>query len=69
MTLGRWLLLLGFVCLAVVVLSHVAEKLDVLPSMGWGSPDSPAHHLDLASAVLGCVFLITGIVLSMARDR
>jgi hypothetical protein len=32
---GRGLLLLGFVCLAVVVLTHVAEWLRVFPGMGW----------------------------------
>jgi hypothetical protein len=30
----------------VVVLTHVAEKLDLFPVMGWGLPDSPGHYLD-----------------------
>ena len=51
MTAGRWLLAFGFGCLAVVVLTHVAEKLNLLP-------DSPGHYLDLISAVLGTVLLI-----------
>jgi hypothetical protein len=49
---GRWLLLLGFVCLAVVVLAHVAEWLRVFPSTGWGLRSSPGHYLDFVSAIL-----------------
>ncbi|MGA8694909.1 MAG: hypothetical protein WB689_13920 [Xanthobacteraceae bacterium] len=62
MTLGRSLLLLGFVCLAIVVLTHVAEELHILPGMGWGLPDSPGHYLDFVSAVLGCALLIAGMI-------
>jgi hypothetical protein len=56
---GRGLLLLGFVCLAVVVLTHVAEWLRVFPGMGWGSP---GHYLDFVSALLGCALLIVGMI-------
>jgi branched-subunit amino acid transport protein len=49
MTVGRWLLVFGFGCLAVVVLTHIAEKLNLFPVMGWGLPDSPGHYLDLVS--------------------
>jgi len=59
---GRWLLLLGFVCLAMVVLTHVAEMLHTFPSMGWGLPDSPGHYLDFVSAVFGCALLIAGMM-------
>ena len=69
MTVGRCLLALGFVCLVIVVLTHVAERLRILPSMGWGLPDSPDHYLDLVSAVLGCMLLVAGIVLSFSRQR
>ena len=69
MTVGRWLLLLGLACLAVVVLSHVAEKLHVFPGMGWGLPDSPGHYLDLISAVLGTAFLIAGIIVGLNWRR
>ena len=62
MTLGRSLLLLGFVCLAIVVFTHVAEMLHVFPSMGWGLPDSPGHYLDFVSAVVGCALLIAGMI-------
>ena len=63
MRLGRCLLLLGVVCLAVAVFTHVAERLHVVPGMGWGLPDSPGHYLDLVSAVFGCTFLIAGVVI------
>ena len=62
MTVGHCLLLLGFVCLAIVVLTHVAEELHMLPGMGWGLPDSPGHYLDFTSAVLACALLITGMI-------
>ena len=35
----------------MVVLTHVAERLDVMPGMGL--PDSPGHYLDLTSGVSG----------------
>ena len=59
---GRRLLVLGFVCLAVVVLTHVAEWLRVFPGMGWGLRSSPGHYLDFVSAVLGCALLIAGMI-------
>jgi len=69
MTVGRSLLLAGFVFLVVVVLTHVAEKLDLFPGMGWGLPDSPGHYLDLTSAVLGCALLIAGIMMGFKGRR
>jgi hypothetical protein len=65
MTGRRWLLSLGFACLAVVVLSHVAEKLHLFPGMGWGLPNSPGHYLDFASAVLGGTLLVAGIMVGL----
>jgi hypothetical protein len=67
MTVGRSLLLLGFVCLAIVVVTHVAEKLHVFPGMGWGLPDSPGHHLDFVSAVVGSMLLIAGVMIELSR--
>jgi hypothetical protein len=69
MTVGRWLLLLGFAYLAIVVFTHVAERLRLFPGMRWGLPDSPGHYLDLISAVLGSALLIAGIVVSFSRQR
>ena len=62
MTVGRYLLLFGLACLTIVVLTHVAEMLQVFPRMGWGLTDSPGHYLDFASAVLGTMLLIAGMI-------
>ena len=67
MTVRRRLLLSGIVCLVIVVLTHIAEMLNVFPGMG-GLPDSPGHYLDLVSAVLGCMLLIVGIRLQSATE-
>jgi uncharacterized membrane protein len=69
MTVGRWFLLLGFACLVIVVFTHVAERLHLFPSVGWGLPDSPGHYLDLVSIVLGCALLIAGALISFNRRR
>lgn len=42
----------------IVVLTHVAERWQIFPGMGWGSPDSPGHYLDLFSAIAGTVLLV-----------
>jgi len=69
MTVGCCLLLIGFICLAIVVFTHVAEMLNVFPGMGWGFPDSPGHYLDFASAVLGGTLLIAGIMVGFNRRQ
>ena len=69
MTIGRWLLPLGLGCLAVLVFSHVAERLRIFHGMGWGQPDSPGHYLDLVSAVLGCALVTAGIMISFIRRQ
>ena len=66
MTIGRCLLLL-FVCLVIVVLTYVAEMLQIFPDMGWGLPNSRGHYLDLVSAVLGSTLLIASAVLSVVK--
>jgi hypothetical protein len=58
----RLLQLLGLICLTVGVLTHVAERFGLFPSMGWGQPDSIGHYLDLVSAILGCVLLAVGLL-------
>jgi hypothetical protein len=66
---GWTFLLLGVACLVMVVLTHVAEWLHIFPGMGWGLPDSPGHYLDLVSAILGCTFLLMGLVGMIAGRR
>ena len=68
-TLWRLLQLIGLVCLAVVVLTHVAERFHIFLSMGWGQPDSAWHYLDLTSAVLGCALLLMGSLGRALRRR
>jgi len=65
----RCLLLSGFICLAIVVFTRLAEKLHIFTSMGWGLPDSPGHFLDFGSAVLGSMLLIAGIMIGFSRQR
>jgi hypothetical protein len=52
----------GLGCLAAVLLTHIAERFQIFPGMGWGLPNGPGHYLDLASAVLGFTFLSLGLV-------
>jgi hypothetical protein len=68
-TVWRWLQLFGAACLGVVVLTHVAERLELFPSMGWGLPDSAGHSLDLVSAILGLTLLPVGIIGSLVRTK
>ena len=67
MTVGRYLLLLGFVCLVIVVLTHVAETLHVLPRMGWGLPDSPGEGPLLT--ILLAIALIIGTTVTVKNVR
>ena len=62
----RALAFTGIVCLGLVILTHIAEHWNILPSMGWGLPDSPGHYLDLASAILGVGILLAAV---LRRDR
>jgi hypothetical protein len=62
LTIWRLLQLIGTACLVVVVLTHVAETLELFPEMGWGLPTSPGHYLDLVSAILGCTLLPLGFI-------
>jgi hypothetical protein len=57
----------GVLCLLRVVLTHVAEHWHIFPSMGWGLPDSPAHYLDLTSAILGIAFLLAALLWKARR--
>jgi hypothetical protein len=62
LTIWRLLQLIGTACLVVVVLTHVAETLELFPEMGWGLPTSPGHYLDLVGAILGCTLLPLGFL-------
>ena len=55
--------LVGGLCLLIVVLTHVAERFDILPGMGWGLPDSTGHYLDLVSAVAGVGLVLASFIL------
>ncbi len=56
------LALAGLCCLAIVVLTHIAERWHIFPGMGWGLPDSPGHYLDLVSAILGVGFVFAALL-------
>jgi hypothetical protein len=58
----RLLQIFGAACLVMVMLTHVAERLDLFPAMGWGLPHSPGHYLDLVSAILGFILLPLGFL-------
>jgi hypothetical protein len=60
--------LFGSCCLVVVVLTHVAEELHLLPGMGWGLPNTPGHYLDLYSTIIGLILLPLGYVLARRRN-
>jgi hypothetical protein len=65
----RLLLLAGCGCLIVVVLTHAVERLQLLPGMGWGLPDSPGHYLDLISAIADVVLLLVAGVLWLLSSK
>ena len=52
--------LVGASCLLLVVLAHVAEALDLFPSMGWGLKHSVGHYVDLWSAISGLTLFPVG---------
>ena len=56
------LLSAGCACLILMALTHVAERLHILPGMGWGLANSPGHYLDLFSAIAGAVLLLAGVL-------
>ena len=64
----RGLALAGVCCITIMLLTHVAERWHILPGMGWGLPDSPGHHLDLISAILGFGFLVAALLWRKKSD-
>jgi hypothetical protein len=65
----RILLSAGCGCLIVVAVTHVAERLDVLTSLGWGLPNSPGHYLDLFSAIAGMVLLLAAGIVRLLQSK
>jgi hypothetical protein len=66
---ARLLLASGAVCLFVVVLTHTAERLASLPSIGWGLPNSPGHFLDMLSAISGVVLLLAAAIVWLLQSK
>lgn len=62
MTIWRALQISGLAFVIVVVLTHVAERFQIFPGMGWGQPATAGHYLDLVSAILGCTLLSLGFI-------
>jgi hypothetical protein len=54
--------LLGAGFLAVMVFSHVAERLGLFPTLDWGQPNSVGHYIDLVSAVSGSILVPAGYI-------
>ena len=40
--------------------AHISEGFDLLPSMGWGQPNTRGHYIDLVSAITGVILLAVG---------
>jgi len=62
-TAASFLQLLGAAGLLVVVLTHVAEAVNVLPQLDWGSQHSIGHFLDLGAAITGLTLFPLGYLL------
>lgn len=65
----RILALTGGVRWLVVMLTHVAERLRLLPSMGWGQKNSAGHYLDLISAVAGALLMVAAFLVRSFASR
>ena len=50
----------GACLLTVMVLTHVCETFQWLPSLGWGRPSTIGHYIDLLSANVGVSLLLLG---------
>ena len=68
-TISAVLQLVGATCLVVMVLTHFAEALHLLPAMRWGEPDSVGHYVDLSSAVLGVTITAFAYILRRREWR
>jgi hypothetical protein len=61
--------LLGAGGLAIVVLTHIAEALEMFPSMHWGEDHSVGHYLDLGSAIVALTLFPLGFLLHALTKR
>ena len=68
-TVSSVLQLLGAACLLVVVLCHLCEAFQLLPSMHFGREHSVGHYLDFWSAVLGLSLFPIGYLLNALTNR
>src|SRR5215831_2261140 len=68
-TASSLLQLLGAAFLLLVVLAHICEALNLLPSLGWGEEDSVGHYADLGSAILGLTLFPIGYLLHALTTR
>ena len=68
-TVFIFLQFVGAGCLAIVVLTHVCEALQLFPWMHWGEEHSEGHYLDLSSAILGLTLFPIGYLLQVLRKR
>jgi hypothetical protein len=68
-TVPSILQLLGAGCLLVVVVIHICEGLQLLPSMHWGDEHSMGHYFDIASAGLGLTLFPLGYVLDVLTKQ
>jgi hypothetical protein len=60
---------LGAGSLLIMVLTHIAEALQLFPAMGWGQRQSPGHYLDLLSVYVGIAFLVAAALCPLLRRR
>src|SRR5262245_53939363 len=66
-TVSGVFLVVGAGSLFVMVLTHIAEALNLFPSMGWGQRHSPGHTLDVLSVYLGIGFLVAASLCPLLR--
>jgi hypothetical protein len=60
---------LGIGCFAIMALTDVFEAFSILPSLGWGRPNSVGHFINLVAALLGVTLVTTSFLLRYAyRD-
>jgi hypothetical protein len=55
--------------LFVMVVTHIAEALNLFPSMGWGQRHSFGHALDVVSVYVGIGCLVAASLCPLLRRR